>query len=140
VAETGANSAEYEDHPSILDGELLWRRIPPWHIVEDKNMGRLRPSTGAFEDEPGTGHPMSVGISSLCPNGPADMLVGFDGFALVQFTARFARDLGLLIVSDPQPGEPWHALVGKKTKTVKKAFARLSDPWIIPPPTNIAGK
>ena len=52
-------SPTYEDDESILDDADLWRRIPPWHIVNDNNRGGKRISKAAFEDHP-DGSPMSV--------------------------------------------------------------------------------
>jgi hypothetical protein len=50
---------DYSDDPSIPDDAELWRRIPPWHFVDDENLRQIRPSSAAFEDDP-DGSPMSV--------------------------------------------------------------------------------
>lgn len=42
---------DYRDDPTISDDADLWRRIPPWHIVSDENIGVMRPSSAAFEDD-----------------------------------------------------------------------------------------
>jgi hypothetical protein len=49
----------YIDDPTISDETELWRRIPPWHFFHDENLGRIRPSSAAFENHP-DGSPMSV--------------------------------------------------------------------------------
>lgn len=44
-----------------------------------------------------------------------------------------ATDANQLVVRAPRPGEPWHAfVVGKKTDSVRKKFARESQ-WAVPP-------
>lgn len=120
------------DDPTIPDDAVLFRRVPPHHFVNDENLGRVRPSSAAFMDDRDS--PMSAALASLCPNGPADLLHNHPGYALVAFTARFARDLGLRVVRAAQPDEPWHAYVvgNKRTNTVKRAFKSLD--WLIPPP------
>ncbi len=118
--------------PTIPDSEDLWRRIPPWHIVTDENLGVVRPSSAAFEDDD-DGSPMSVYLASATPLAGA-VLVGHAGFALAAVTARLARECKQGIVRDPQPGAPSHALViGRKTPGVRKRFAREAR-WIVPPP------
>lgn len=49
----------YRDDPAILNDAQLWRRIPPWHLVNDQNLGTVRPSSAAFDNDP-DGRPMSI--------------------------------------------------------------------------------
>jgi hypothetical protein len=121
------------DDLTIPDDAVLWRRIPSWHWVQDENLGRMRPSTAAFEDDD-DGSPMSVALASECA-GPEVVLAGHEGFALAAFTAGFARQRGQRIARDPRPGEPWHAVViGKKTHSVRKQLARDCQ-WVVAPPS-----
>ena len=125
----------YVDDLTILDDSPLWRRIPPWHFVFDHNLGRVRPSTAAFEDHP-DGTPMSVVLGQdvlQIGKEPQSVLTGHKDFGLVTFPAKVARTNGQGIVRKPRPDEPAHAEVfGKKTRAVKKAFVKASE-WIVEP-------
>ena len=128
-------SLPYEDDKSILDDAELWRRIPPWHVVEDKNRGGMRISKAAFEDHPG-GSPMSViiGEEVLAAGRQAHSVVaGYDNFCIASVTAGLARSLNQGIMRNPLDDEPAHAEVfGKKTDSVRKKFAREAS-WVIGP-------
>ncbi|HUY37004.1 MAG TPA: hypothetical protein VMV69_30075 [Pirellulales bacterium] len=112
------------DDPSIADSEALWRRIPPTHCVLDRNLGRVRPSSAAFENHP-NGSPMSVvlGKEVIAAGRDAEsVLKGHEGYALASFSAGLARQCGQAVARDPLDEEPAHALViGKKTGSVKRA-------------------
>ena len=111
-------SSPPEDDKSILDEAQLWRRIPPWHIVEDKNYGGKRISKAAFEDHP-DGSPMSVvlGDEVLAAGRDASSIIaGHEGFCLASVTAALARSLKQGVVRSPLEDEPAHAEVfGNKT-------------------------
>lgn len=67
---------EYSDDPTIPNDAELWRRIHPVHIYYDKNKGRWRPSTAAFENHP-NGSPMSVLLGEMVlgsGRGPLDIM------------------------------------------------------------------
>ena len=109
----------------------LLRRIPPRHFVWEAD-GSVRPSSAAFVDAP-DGDPMSVVVAERCA-GPEAVLEGHEGFALVRIPMSAVRAKGLEVVPAPTEAEPAHALVvGKKTRSVRKALARASE-WIVPPP------
>ena len=133
-------SQPHEDDKSILDDAELWRRIPPLHVVEDKNRGGKRISSAAFEDHP-DGTPMSVvlGQEVLAAGRDAlSVIAGHDNFCLAHVTAGLARSLNQGIVRKPLDDEPAHAEVfGKKTHGVRKRFARAAV-WIIGPDTDTA--
>lgn len=119
------------DDPSISDDAELWRRIPPWHFYFDEKLGRSRPSKAAFEDD-GDGSPMSVVLASEA-GPPESALAEHPGYALSAITAGLARACGQLIVRDPTPEEPAHAVVvGRKTDSIKRRFAREAR-WVVPP-------
>lgn len=126
----------YIDDLTIADDSPLWRRVPPRHVIFDENRAAWRPSSAAFEDHP-NGTPMSVVLGQEVLNagrGPASVLAGHEGFGLVSFTAALAREKRQGIVRRPLPEEPAHAEVfGKKTESVRKAFAK-SCFWVMPPP------
>lgn len=130
-------SLPYEDDPSILDDAELWRRIPPWHIVEDNNRGGKRISKAAFEDHP-DGTPMSVVLGQEVVAAGRDrysVIAGNDNFCLASVTAGLARSLNQGIVRKPRDIEPAHAEVfGRKTDGVRKRFAREAT-WVIGPDT-----
>jgi len=110
-------SPTYEDDASILDDADLWRRIPPWHIVDDSNRGGKRISKAAFEDHP-DGSPMSVFLGQevlAAGRDPDSIVASYDEFCLASVTAGLARSLKQGIVRKPRDEEPAHAEVfGKK--------------------------
>jgi len=129
------------DDPTILDGAALWRRIPPWHFVTDQNLGVVRPSSAAFENDPDDS-PMSVFLAEIIEEAGRtadDTLVGHAGFALSAFTAGLARHLKQGVAPDPEPNEPAHAVVfgAKPKKSVCRVLAKKSE-WVIPPPDRLA--
>jgi len=120
----------YQDDPTILNEDALWRRIPPWHFIRDDNAGRTRPSSAAFDE-----YDMSVVIAKNS-RGSESALANHVGFALAAITAGLARDNGQGVASDPTTEEPAHGIVfGNKTKTIKKRLAGAAE-WVIPPPSS----
>lgn len=130
-----AGSSPYEDDPTIADDAQLWRRIPPWHIVDDKNVGGKRISKAAFEDHP-DGSPMSVVLGGLVlelGRTAESVVADHAGFCLASVTAGFARSLNQGVVRRPLVEEPAHAEVfGKKTESVRRRFAHEAV-WVIAP-------
>ena len=124
------------DDPTIPDQAELWRRIPPWHFVRDENLGRVRPSSAAFDNHP-NGSPMSILLAeevTAAGRGPDTALSGHERFALASITAGLARDCGQGIAREPLPDEPAHGVVfGEKTKRTKKRLATGAQ-WVVPPP------
>ncbi|MGH9840415.1 MAG: hypothetical protein ACREEM_16675 [Blastocatellia bacterium] len=125
---------DYKDDPTISDDADLWRRIPPWHFILDENLGDIRPSSAAFDDDP-DGAPMSAYLAEECKE-PQIVLVNHDGFGLVAITAKLARECNQLIARQPVPGPPGHiVVVGKKTDSVRKKLARAAAKnWVVRPP------
>ena len=131
LAESRMADTEPPDDLTVPNDAVLWRRIPPRHLVDDQNQGGVRPSSAAFEDSP-DGSPMSAALASGC-GGAQDVLTGHEGFGLVAFSAGFIREQGLRIVRDPQPEEPWHVLiVGNKTRGLRKQLTRNAT-WVVLP-------
>ena len=127
------------DDPSIENYFRLLRRIPikfNLFIVWDNNIGDWKISSQAFRDH-NNGTPMSVHVKEILhENGLSvdSVLEGHEEFALAYFTAGAARDLDQAIVKDPKDGAPAHAhVIGNKTKSVQKSFAKIAE-WEIPPP------
>ena len=109
------------DDLTITDDSALWRRIPPRHFVFDQNLGRLRPSTAAFENHPdGSGMSVFLGAEVVARGrGPDDVLAGHTGYALAAITAGLARAMRQAIVRRPLVDEPAHAEVrGHKTSAL----------------------
>ena len=80
---------------SIHDESVLWRRIPPWHIIYDENLGRWRPSSSAFADDP-DGQSMSVVLAeAVGGRSGAEILTGHEGFALAAVSVGVVRACGL---------------------------------------------
>lgn len=123
----------YEDDLTIVDAELLWRRIPERWVVADRETGRRRISSAAFDNHP-NGTPMSVYLSSVIRSdgrGPDSVLL--PGFFLAAITAQTARENGQGVHRAPLPEEPSHAEVfGRKTKSIRRKLAR-SAQWIVGP-------
>jgi hypothetical protein len=122
------------DDMTIADDSQLWRRVPPWHLIEDKNLGTVRPSSAAFDDPAGSSMSVVLGNEVLAAGrDPSSVLAGHDGFYLASVTAAHARSLQQAIVRMPIHDEPAHAeVVGKKTRGVQRSFAKAAT-WIIPP-------
>lgn len=130
----------FPDDSSIADTTDLLRRIPPWHFIRDDNLGVVRPSSAAFEDD-ADGDPMSVYLSTLLVANhreSASVLVGHTGYALASITAGLARQKNQTVRPAPLPEEALHSVVcGDKRSggrnSAKKVFAH-SARWVIPPP------
>ncbi len=131
-------SASYEDDTSISNEAELWRRIPPRHLVPDKNRGGMRISKAAFDNHP-NGTPMSVVLGDeilAAGREPSSVIDGHEGFYLASLTAGLARSLGQGVVRNPTPDEPAHAEVfGKKTDSTRKKLAKAAT-WVIGPRTS----
>lgn len=137
-------SENFPDDPSILDDEVLFRRIPPLHHFFDENEQRYRPSSAAFEDDD-DGDPMSVYLSTVIlreNRQPESVLAGHEGYSLASITAGLARACDQTVHRDPLPEELSHAVVcGEKRKpkntSPRKKFARAAA-WVVlnAPPRN----
>lgn len=126
---------QYTDDLTISDDADLWRRIPPWHFYYDENIAQIRPKSAAFDNDP-DGSPMSVVIAA--ESSPEAVLAEHEGYALASFKAGLARECNQLVVRDPLPTEPAHALVvGAKSKGTRRRLAREAS-WVIPPPPAVA--
>jgi hypothetical protein len=121
----------FTDDPTIINADLLLRRIPPTWWIYDEALQRKRPTTAAFDDPE-----MSVALASELQSLGQPLtapLRGHDGFALVSIDAGLARTCGQAVCKDPLPDDPAHGLVvGKKTESVKRKFAR-NCTWVVPP-------
>lgn len=118
---------------TVADNTALWRRVPNWPhwTVFDENLGRLRPSSIAFEDNP-DGSAMSAFLEGH-GNTTDEVLAGHESFGLATVPAGLVRTQGLRIVHDPLEGLPSHVEVpGAKPKRVKSALAKAAV-WIVEP-------
>jgi hypothetical protein len=124
---------QYRDDKTISDDAELLRRVPREHLVDDDS-GYLRVSSQAFQDPP-NGTPMSVLLADAMRAQGRELeaaLAGHPGFSLVSVTAGLARQCDQMVVRDPLPTEPAHALVvGRKTQSVRKKFAQNAK-WVVP--------
>src|SRR5438552_2436626 len=97
VRNSSEMSSGFEDDPTILDEDVLYRRIPPGFCRWDDEAEEWRAISSAFSDHP-NGSPMSVVLSSiLIANGrdARSIIANFPGYALVEWRAGFVRSLGL---------------------------------------------
>lgn len=122
-------SERVDDH-TISDDERLWRRVHPSNIIRNSESRNLRPSSAAFRSS----NAMSVNIASLTT--PEAVLSNYPQHSLVEFTAGVARNVGCIVIRDPLPDNPSHALVcgmnpkGRLTKAQAKNI-QLHSSWII---------
>ena len=129
----------WDDH--IQEGDVLLRRIPPWHIKNLK--GTLHVSSAAFDDErkkfAGLESSMSTYVERRMKEfgrEPKDILEGHEGFGLMGFLADVAKKQGLVAILWEHEGDEGHALVlGKKSKPMRRIL-RSSSRWVIMPPEN----
>jgi len=115
---------EVADDTTIPDDEILWRRVPPWHVTDDpKRPEGKRPATAAFDEDD-----MSVSIAR--ETSVEKILEAHEAFSLVGFPASLAREKGLRIVRKPLAENPAHAeVIGKKTDSIRKALSKGSE-WV----------
>jgi hypothetical protein len=126
-------SQQADGEAGVPDATAVWRRVPPWPdwIVFDENLGRLRPSSLAFDDNP-DGSAMSAFLEGH-GNSIEDVLRNHDGFALAAVSAGLVRSKGLKIVHDPLDGLPAHVEVhGPKPKSVRSTLAKAAV-WVVAP-------
>jgi hypothetical protein len=113
------------DVEPIVDEDTLLRRIHPSQMVEDKNLGARRPSSGAFTDPE-----LSVDSELLLAKynlNIAFCLRDFPEYSLARFAAGFARATGMTVTHTPQADNPAHTeVIGKKTKALQRQFAAIS--------------
>jgi hypothetical protein len=125
----------YVDDPSILDEDLLLRRIMPSWWGFDHNLGAIRPTSQAFDDHR-SGTPMSVHLLAVLEQqglSATAILEGHTGFALASITAGLVRQYGQGIRRMPLEADPAHAEVfGRKTQAVRRALAKHAV-WIVQP-------
>lgn len=127
----------FPDEPKITDDVQMLRRIPPFHFVKDENIGGIRPSSAAFEDDE-DGHPMSLYRRNVIEyeGGSVDrVMAGHHGYGLASVTAAQLRSRQQTNHPNPLPDEAAHAVAcGPKTHSNRKFLARRAV-WVIPPPT-----
>jgi hypothetical protein len=125
----------YRDDPSIEDTSALWRRIHPKQVIQDRNLGRWRPSSAAFQDS-SNGSPMSVMLAEIVEEtgrGPREVLFAHPGYRLASIEAGLARRCEQGVARDPLPIEPAHAVVfGDKPKRIQRALA-MGAIWVTVP-------
>jgi hypothetical protein len=75
---------------------------------------------------------MSVHLAEIART-PERVLAGLEGYGLAEFTAGLVGELNQIVVRDPTPTDPSHALVvGPKTGAVSRRLARESV-WVVEP-------
>ena len=127
---------KFPDSPSVADADLLLRRVPPWHFYLDENIGRIRPSSAAFEDDQ-DGDPMSVYLSPVIDSEmrkPESVLAGHSEYALAGLTAAIVRQQRQTVHTDPADDTAHAVVCGPKTDRTRRTFAKQCQ-WVIPPPT-----
>ena len=120
-----------DDCEKIPDASGLLRRVHPDHVVLDRNTGRRRLSSGAFNDPR-----MSVDVEPMLVARGLDWtysLKGHSEYSLVRLNAGFVRVHGQIVEHTPMPDNDCHAdVVGKKTGTIRQAF-RVAAQWVKKP-------
>jgi hypothetical protein len=110
----------------IVDGDNLLRRVHPSQVVDDKNLGTKRPSSGAFTDTE-----LSADSELLLAKYGLDLsfcLKAYAGYSLVRFAVQFARSNGMVVTHTPKEDNPAHTdVTGKKSKALQRQFAAASE-------------
>ncbi len=115
----------------IVNEDELWRRIHPSWIIQDKNLGRSRPSSQAFTDPSMSVYLMRTHLEH--GGTPESSIESHPDFLLAAFTVKLARDCDQRVFHDPTLVNPAHSIVeGRKTGSIKKRFAQESE-WVISP-------
>jgi hypothetical protein len=121
----------FEDDPSILGDERLFRRIPRTWVNWDEH-GNPAISSAAFKDPE-----LSVNLESLMVRDgrpPADAIRNNTGHGLAAITAAHARSLNQAVARDPQPEEPAHGVVyGRKNRGGVGGKLRDGAVWVVKP-------
>ena len=107
----------------ISDDDTLLRRVHPSQVVDDKNLGRMRPSSGAFTDPE-----LSTDSDALLTKHGLDSsfcLRGYAGYSLARIEVNFARANGMTVTNTPKEGNPAHTdVIGRKTEALQRNFAK----------------
>ena len=109
------------DDGSIPDDAGLLRRVHPDFVFHDKNRGRWRPMSGAFQDKE-----MSVDAELILHQHGLDLtfsLRNYSGYSLARFRAGEARAKGLPVVHKPLPDNPAHTHVIGTTQAIARHLA-----------------
>lgn len=115
---------EREDDPSIGPDELLWRRAPYEWLQRDET-GDMRPTSQVFLDR--RSGEVSVVLASLADKDR--VLMQYPSHSLVEVRAEVVRLQGCILVRDPLPDEPAHALIcpPRGQKQLSKTAARIIE-------------
>jgi hypothetical protein len=107
----------------ISDDDTLLRRVHPSQVINDKNLGRARPSSGVFYDAE-----LSTDSEALLAKHGLDSsfcLRGYSGYSLARIEVEFARNNGMTVTNTPKEGNPAHTdVIGRKTETLQRQFAK----------------
>jgi hypothetical protein len=98
------------DDLSILDDELLYRRIPlqPSDMIQPTEvLGEFRPSSGSFRSD----GPLSIDRAALTTPDQTRDRAKPGVFHVAQVQAKVVRQCGCRIVQDPLPENPAHVLL-----------------------------
>ncbi len=116
------------DDASIADDDQIWRRIAPIQIIFDDNLGRFRPTSGAFR---GNGRLFCVYVARLVEESGRSAESILDerwpesSMATLAAVAFRARGLGIAAELDPDyPDETAHAVVFGKTRRPSRKLCK----------------
>lgn len=124
------------DHPGILPGDGVIRRISPQFVVFGKD-GKPRISTMAFQPStPALGGGLSVDLQREIEASGKDaqqFVTTPPWIGSVRFVAQQLRDEGFIVGFDPLPPEnPYHGEVwGQFSSGKKKQLMRIAK-WFVP--------
>lgn len=119
------SSSLRRDDPRIFDEERLWRLVH--ERVIERAGDSWTPMSGAFIDR--NHGEMSVDVASRTSLEQA--LAGRPNHSVAEFTAGFDRSMGYMVVLDPTPDNPAHALVcPQMTKSHARMLARCEGIWV----------
>jgi hypothetical protein len=92
------------------NGDAIYRRVPPWHLVPDGNAGARRASSAAFECRSDEAH-ASCYVESLLSEhriDPVHVVDGHEGYGSARVPLETLRSHGFDAVPDPDGIDPEH--------------------------------
>jgi hypothetical protein len=113
----------------IVDDDWVLRRIHPSQIIDDKNAGTKRPSSGAFTDPD-----LSADSELLLAKFGLDSnhcIKNHAGYSLARVSVQVARTAGMAVTHTPQEDNPAHTdVTGKKTKATQRQLSSSAE-WVV---------
>lgn len=121
------------DDLTVADDEIVWRGITADQIGLDPVTGQVIPRERAFRTQ-------EVSVNFAAQTTVAAMMAKFAGWTMFALTAKQVRDSGCIIVRDPLPEDPSHAVIlrgdkpGERLTGAQAGQLRRAGRWVGEPP------